>query len=323
MNAGRLRRDIARRSRIAALSAFVTVALFPAACASQELSRIPAAFVDVGIGAREMGMGGAAIATSTGPSAIFWNPAGLALPGSDAAVMITHGVQLGLVPYSAAAGMRRVGERWAVGAGVMYSGDDALSEMTLFLSAATDVGTAPWTTSSPLLVGASLRARRASFGNNESAGAQVTGSAMGAALDAGAVVPLNERTRGALSLRDVAGVLNWDSSSSGSYEEGVPPSMLLGIAMDMGDQVLVEVDLDKALRLECRDVVSVGGEGRLFGVAALRVGYRKALPPHELEEFSVGGGAVVKASCYELALDVAYVFGALENTLRLGVGFSF
>lgn len=306
---------------IVASAAFV-LGLVPDAGA-QELSHIPAAFVDVGVGTREMGMGGAAVAGCSGPSAIFWNPAGLAASESNVAVLLTYGNQMGLVPYSAASGSKRLNDTWVVGAGLIYSGDDALSEMTLLLAGAADLGTPPWTNSGRILAGASVRARRASFGNNESAGLQVTGSATGASLDAGAIVPLSVHARAAVSMRDVAGALRWDTSSSGAYDEAVPPVVVFGVAVDLGTYLVAEVDLDKALHLDGRDLVSVGCEASLFGITSLRAGYRRALSPDELEEFSVGGGASVAVGCREATLDLAYVFGELENTLRLGLTFDF
>lgn len=312
-----------RSARIATLLVIAVAICASSAARAEQLSDIPAAFVDVGIGTREMGMAGAAVAGSRGATAVFWNPAGLAAGDADTELAVTYGNQMGLVPYSAAAGVRRVGERWALGAGIIYSGDEVLSEMTGLLCAAGEFGSVPWMPEGVLLAGASLRTRWASFGGNDSPGEQVTGSVIGAALDVGAVVPLTDRARLGVSGRDLVGVLNWDSSSSGSYEEGVPPALVVGVAVQTTESSVIEVDLDKALRQDCRDLVAVGGEVSLFGMAALRAGYRKALAPHDFEEFTVGAGASMPTGASAVTLDVAYVFGKLEDTLRLGVGFAF
>ncbi len=315
-------RERTARALVCAVLAALTLA-HASPSDAQDLSHIPAAFVDVGVGPREMGMGGAAVAVAHGPSAVFWNPACLATQTSSGTAMVTYGDQMGLVPYSAAAGAWRLGDRWVAGVGLIYSGDDALSETTVLLSGAADLGTPSWTDSGRLLAGATIRVRRASYGDNESEGQQVTGDASGAALDAGAVVPLGTSSRAAVSLRDVAGVLEWNSSSSGSYEEGVPPAVVFGVAQEVGGMAVIEVDLDKSLWSDGRDVVSAGCEVRLFGMAALRAGYRRGLAPDELEEASIGGGATVTSDRYVATLDLAYVFGRLENTLRMGLTFEF
>jgi len=311
------------RGGAAPATALFALALFASVAAASGLSDIPAAFVDVGIGAREMGMAGAAVASTSGPTAVFWNPARLADPAAGNGVALTHGEQMGLVPYSAAAGSWRASTNWIIGAGAIYSGDDALSEMTGVVSAARSFGSPAWLQGGDILAGLSLRARRASFGNNESSGAQVTGSAVGAAVDAGIVIPLAEGVSLGACGRDIVGVLNWDSSSSGAYEEGVPPALIVGLAFQILGDAVLEADLDKALSLDGRDLLALGLEVPVFDVAALRGGYRKDLGNRNLEEFSVGGGASVPAACAELELDVAYVFGELDDTLRLGVGLRF
>ena len=59
---------------------------------------IPAAFVDVGYGARPMGMGGAFTALANDAHAVLWNPAGLIrLKHTNATFMWTK--QFNLIPY--------------------------------------------------------------------------------------------------------------------------------------------------------------------------------------------------------------------------------
>ncbi len=181
----------------------------------------------------------------------------------------------------------------------------------------------PWSGAHPIDVGATVRARWASFGKNDSTVDQVTGSAFGAALDVGAVVPLTSSATLGVTGRDVVNILNWDTSARGSYEENVPPALILGLAVELCDDVAIEINLDKALHQDNHDLVMVGAEATFFRVAALRGGYRKALPPGGLEEFSLGGGAKVSAGDQDITLDAAYLFGRLENTLRFGAGFAF
>ena len=53
------------------------VLLFAPTGFAQELANIPGMFLDVGYGARPMGMGGAYTATANDAYSIIWNPAGL------------------------------------------------------------------------------------------------------------------------------------------------------------------------------------------------------------------------------------------------------
>jgi hypothetical protein len=296
--------------------AALAIALSAGVARGDELSDIPAAFVDVGVGAGPMGMGGAVVAGSEGASSIFWNPAGLARGGRPKEVMLTYCDQMGLVPYSAAAGLFRLGD-YTFGAGIIYSGDDVLSETTGLLSAAREIVPSPWVADATIDAGVTLRTRWASFGDNASTEGQVTGSAMGVGLDIGAVVPVTPSVTIGVYSRDIVSSLNWDSSESGSYGENVPAALIMGAEMTARDNLTLEIDLDKSLRQDVSDVVAAGAELVLFDVAAVRAGYRTALPERELEEFSVGAGAGVMAGTTEITLDIAYLFGPLDGTLRL------
>ncbi len=86
------------------------------------------------------------------------------------------------------------------------------------------------------------------------------------------------------------------------------------------EQLLLEVDLDKALHSDVNDVVRAGAALTLFKVATLRGGYITRLPEGEPEEFSVGAGASFPAGATSMTLDVAYLFGHLDNTLRFSLG---
>ena len=62
----------------------VLMLLPPAGAQAQPVSDIPAAFADIGYGARPMGMGGAFLAIADDANAVMWNPAGLVrLPSSQ------------------------------------------------------------------------------------------------------------------------------------------------------------------------------------------------------------------------------------------------
>ncbi len=316
---GEKARTLARVAITLVVVVLLLVAWQPAR--GDELSDIPGAFADVGIGAGPMGMGGAVVASVDGAQSLFWNPAGLAGADTRPDFALAYGNQMGLVPYSAGAGRMRLGG-YSVGVGLLYSGDDVLSETTAILGVARGLRAAPWALDRSIEVGLSLRTRWASYGNNGSVDEQVTGSAAGLGLDLGAFVPLTDTATFGVAARDVFNVLNWDSSAAGSYAENVPAALALGVSVRPSDSILIEVDLDKSLRSDNNDIVRAGAEVRLFGVASLRGGYSTALPEGERQEFAVGAGATATAAATDITLDLAYLFGDLENTLRLTIGFA-
>jgi len=288
-----------------------------------QVSDIPGAFADVGIGVAEMGAGGAAVATARGATSIFWNPAGLVGTRASKEFAVTYSEQMGLVPYSAASGAVRIGGRYVVGAGLIYSGDDVLSETTALFALARTLPGPPWAPGRGASVGLTVRTRWATFGRNESTEGQVTGSAFGGAIDVGTIVPLTRTLRFGAAGRDVLSLLKWDSSARGTYQENVPATLVFGLAARLRDGLAVEIDLDKSLYDDTDDVLLAGAELDVFSIAALRGGYRRALSPDGLEEFSVGAGVTVPAGSARVTLDAAYLIGRLENTLRLGARFSF
>ena len=259
-------------------------------------------------------------AANLGPESIFYNPAGLSPATGATAFSVTHGEQMGLVPYSAASASHLLDSGLTLGVGIIHSGDDVLTETTILIGAARKIMATPWCAGKSIGVGVTARGRRASFGNNESTDGQVTGSASGFGLDAGALVPLTEAVTLGLSGRDIFNSLTWDSSVSGSYSENVPADLMIGFRAVPHGHVAVEVDIEKSLRLDNPDRVFAGIELSLWNIADLRGGYRKVLASGDFDEYTVGAGASLGAGSVQLRVDVAYVFGQLENTMRFSLG---
>ncbi|MBC8450743.1 hypothetical protein H8D73_00855 [bacterium] len=286
---------------------------------AQELSDIPAAFVETGMGARSVGMAGAVTARAMGAESIFWNPAGLEGSETPREFTATYGDQMGLVPYSALSGAIRMNGGYTLGVGLIYSGDEVLTETTALVGASRAILTTPWLPATHISAGASARTRWASFGGTAGTEEQVSGSALGFSLDLGLLVPLTESVVVAARARDLVGSLKWNSSTSGAYDESVPATVAFGLMVSPREAVSLELDRDKSLRQDNPDRLMAGAEVRVFDVASLRGGYVRDLPPGEFEEYTLGAGAGIPVGGTTFSVDFAYVFGYLENTMRFSL----
>jgi hypothetical protein len=307
--------------RAAVALAFAVLAAGAARAHGAPLSDIPAAFLDAGTGAAAMGVAGAVVAQASGSDAVFWNPAAVGCERTRPDFAASYCDHMGLVPCSAVSASLPVGSAYALGVGVLVAGDDALREMTAVAALARGLPSLPWCGERPGRVGVALRGRWATYGNNESTEGQVTGDAVGAGLDVGVLVPIPGGLTLGVAGRDVANTLRWNSSARGSYDECVPPALAVGVAAEPRPSLRVEADLDKALTLDGRDAVAAGASLRVFDFAVVRAGYRRVLSDDAFDEYALGCGAAVPAGHGRFTLDVAYLFGRLEDSLRFTLGF--
>lgn len=201
--------------------AFILIMAFQAE--AQELSHIPAAFVDIGYGARPMGMDGAFVALADNANAVLWNPAGLTRL-THIEVTFMYAKQMGLVSYYYSALAGRLWKNHAHGEALIYSGDQFLSEITALLSYAyscQDLLIPPWNN---FRFGINLKVRLASFGKDPAGGPQrQTGDALGYGLDLGAQWEIPGYLHTGILLRDAYSSLKWNNTYRNvSYYENVP-----------------------------------------------------------------------------------------------------
>lgn len=297
------------------LSLLVLLSLLGVAAASAGQSAIPAAFLDIGLDARVMGMGGAGSAGTGRVADLVWNPAGLAiLRRSEITAMQTE--QFGLVPAYFLAATRRQASGLGLGAGVLSSGDGLLRENTLFLALGRMLPGA-----GGMALGLTLKARHASFGP-ETGGEGVDGSAYGAALDLGL-----RGGHGALSyglvVEELFSDLRWSSSAVGSYHEGVPPTCSLGFIFEGGALELAG-DLEVALDEERAHKAALGLEWRPFSLLEFRGGLKQRLDAEAQRFLTMGLGiGHDQSGGGRLQLDSAYLFHELGNSLRISAGYGF
>jgi hypothetical protein len=216
----------------------------------QELSSIPGAFADVGIGARAAALGYTGVASERGASAMAWNPASLA---SDQGMELTFSYvdQVELVEFGHVAWVmpfRSGRSAWGLSAHV--SGDDMLREMTARIAYSHRIRF--------LWLGVGLGYRLADFGDNTlssddyvvfdpdevSVGLsrQVNGTASGFLVDLGMRVAFTHRLDMAVAARNVAAPMEWTTYSEAragahSYFESIPLEISTGVAYRLSDRL--------------------------------------------------------------------------------------
>ena len=313
-----------------AAAAFLTALLLfnPAGAPAEPVSDLPAAFVDIGYGARPMGMGGAFVALADDANAVLWNPAGLVrLESTQLTGMYAR--QMGLIPYGFIGFAQPVSDRSSLGAGVISSGDAALREMSALLSVAHRLR-------SDLSLGLSARTRMATYGNNPdgawdpdgTGNRQVTGRALGYGLDLGLIYDLTDRTSLGLLWRDIFGPIDWqgdnETGTTRGGGEGVPMALVMGTAHRWSEEATMSLSLDRSLHSDGTDRLAAGYENRLWNLLVLRAGYGQEINADPDRLYTLGLGLEQDlGSSWHLVFDFAYLFHDLADTPRvsLTVGF--
>jgi hypothetical protein len=307
---------------VAAICALMLSA--PTGVLAGSVSDIPAAFVDIGYGARPMGMGGAFVALADDANAVLWNPAGLVLLNRTQLTGM-YARQMGLVPYGFVGFAQPVSPRSSLGAGAISAGDAALREMTALLSVAHRL-------TPGLSLGLSAKARMATYGNNpggawdpDGAGnRQVTGRALGFGIDLGLLYELTDQTSLGLMWRDILAPVDWSASNeAGTAQgggEGVPMALVMGTAHRWSEDVTMSLSLDRSLHSDGADRLALGYENRLWNLLILRAGYGQEITADPDRLYSLGLGLEHDLSAtWNLAFDFAYLFHDLANTPRVSL----
>jgi hypothetical protein len=311
------------------LTALILFSVLCAAAGSAEaVSDIPAAFADIGYGARPMGMGGAFVALADDANALLWNPAGLAgLQGSQLTGMYTR--QMGLVPYGFIGFAQPISNYTSLGAGAISSGDPALREMTALLSVARRIRP-------HLSLGLSAKARMATYGNNPdgswdpdgNGNRQVQGRAQGFGIDLGMLYSLTDRTSLGLMWRDIFAPVSWDASNETATarggSEGVPTVLTLGTAHRWSQDTAISLTLDRALSGDANVRFLFGYENLLWDLLSVRAGYGQQVTAAPDRLYTLGMGLENDfGTAWKVSFDLAYIFHDLANAPRLSLTLDF
>lgn len=326
--------------RILATAALLALVAGPAhaqgSLGGQRAGTASATFLRIGVGARAVGMGETFVAVANDPSAIYWNPAGLAsLQRRELA--ISHVEWPADVQYdhlTLIVPSRRLGGSLALQFGLLGTNIDETTELQPFGTGRTFsysdmvAGVAfsrRWT--DKLLVGTGIKFVR------EDLGSQVGGPTTHAVLfDVGSIYYL-----GLGSVRIATSLTNFGSSlkPSGSYVspydgttaqfDGFDPPLMFryGIAFEPieNDTQRLTTAFEVNQPADNEQIVKAGAEWLLKGTFALRGGYNFRADALKL---SAGAGFTGEFGSMRGALDYAYTDGGFLGAVhRLSLGVRF
>jgi hypothetical protein len=280
---------------------------------------ITAAFVDIGYGARPMGMGGAYVALASDPYGVLWNPACLSyVRGWQVSTM--YAKQFGLIPYALVTAATGLNGGQGVGVAGLTSGDEVLRETTALLAYGrrlSFLGPAY----EHLALGMALKIRMSSFGNNEDGGElRSRGSATGYGVDLGARWKFAPKWTLGVLVRDVLNQVTYNNETrNDTYGESVPATMIVGTAFLARPNLVFVLDWDKALYGDVSDKLRVGCEWMLFNTIFLRGGWGQSLDAEQNRRINCGFGLQYFRKGFGVRFDFAYQLYFLANTPRVSV----
>jgi hypothetical protein len=288
---------------------------------AQDLAHHPGAFYNIGYGARTMAMGGSGTALSDDAFGGLWNPAGLSRLAQPAAGFY-YMRQFGLIPYLAATYVHPLqSSDWTHGEALLVSGDDALRETILAFSLAHRMDRYL----EHLMLGATLRYKNATYGNNSDGGVgQIRGNAIGVSLDIGMQYLWQEHVVFGLACENMVDFVSWNSSAKGSYRQSGPPGLKAGIAFIRPGNWVVTTDMEKSLYSDTQNHVRIGIEKTLFSMLYVRGGLHTPLSTETALDYHCGLG--ISKTAFKQArvgMDMAYVMDEMENTLRFSLTLEF
>ncbi|MBU2508638.1 MAG: hypothetical protein KJ799_18230 [Bacteroidetes bacterium] len=313
--------------------------LFNGALHAQDLSGIPGAFVDIGFGAKPVAMGGAFVGLANDVNSIIWNPAGLSYIQKKQ-VSFTYTNQLGLIDYQYLAAALPISKKdqSSLGFAVIASGDEAMREWTFQSSYGRELY--------GFLVGASIKLRYATFGNNklsqndfalfepdeisDGLANQVKGDAIGFGFDVGALYKFTEKITVGILLKDIYAPLFWNSENEsainkpkGSYDELIPFEAVFGSALNPIEQLTITADYSPAVYEDGINKFRGGVEGNLFNVLYLRGGFQQYLNDLDDEKYALGVGLKIGDNDLRFFFDYTYLLEELANTQRISISLEF
>lgn len=277
---------------------------------AKDLSNIQSAFLDIGFGARAMGMGGAYTAEANKAYASSWNPAGLNWQNKKLSMAFSTVKLWKIINYKQLAYGYNSHKGFSFGQMLISSGDEIMSETTIITNFAIQGDKIPGLNllqfASNISLGISGKYFSSTYGNNSSGSYvdemgehQVSGSASGYGFDLGLNVKLTEQDKLGILYRNGINNIAWNSKNEvhtarGEYEEDLPREFIVGYTKYIRG-VTAALDWNVSLYDNVEDVISTGIEApflpSLIGnYLKLRAGYSREIFTSNAEIYSLGAG---------------------------------
>jgi len=308
-----------------------------------------APFLEIGVGSRAIGMGGAYVATANDASAMYWNPAGIGrLQALE--VIFVHTDWVADISFDYAGVILPLSGMGTIGINITTLN---MGEMEVRTVERQD-GTGEFFDASDLAIGLSYGlnlTERFSIGFNAKYIMQRIWkeSAQGFALDIGTLynTPIKGLRLGAaitnfgtdmkMEGEDLLVYHDVDPNQLGNNERifaqlqtqswSLPLNFQLGLAMDViqNEMHRITIATDAIHPMDNSESIHLGAEYALQENYFIRVGYRNLFMRDSEEGFTAGGGINVGLlGNFHLYLDFAYAdFGRLENAQRFSINIRF
>jgi outer membrane protein OmpA-like peptidoglycan-associated protein len=314
-----------KNNNIISLGLIITLCFLaaPLRTAAEDLSGAPAAFVDIGYGARPKGMGGAYVGLADDSYGLLWNPAGLAtMQRNEASLMWTNQFTF---PYYVATYAQEMPkhEDQHLGGAAIYSGDDLGISSELQLVGAYAMSLLPFIPEFvPMLdfsAGSSVKLKYMSFGGGTGRYSALNsdGSAFGLGLNLGVKCDITRQAAVGLVFKDVLDFTKYNNSLKGaeSGTEFNPTYMVMGTALRPASFLLVAADWKKTFYQDTHDRVMFGFEFNIVDMVFPRLGYAQDLSSIRNAEYTFGLGLDYRFEPTKgIIFDYAFILDDLPGT---------
>lgn len=314
-----------------------------------KVGTVAAAFLEIEVGSRAVGMGGAYVAVVDDATAVFWNPAGLARISKNQAVLV-HNNWLVDTSFDFVAIALPIGNTGTFGVSITSLSTGEMEVRTVQLPEGTGERFSTNDLSAALSYAVNLTDRFAIGVNAKYISQRVWRmSAQGFAMDIGTLFKtnLNGMTIGmsisnfgtSMKLQGNDTFVNYDQAPNlGGSNDRIPafkqtesyslPLLLqVGVAMDIlsNENNVITVALNAAHPNDNTEYVNMGVEYAIGDVVALRMGYKNSFLKDSEEGITAGVGTkLVLNGGISFAIDYAYQdFGRLNNAQMFSLALEF